>query len=220
MRMTPQDAVDRPVVTATVALILLLLGSVVVYADDDSARINRKSTADDIHDAALHVPVAAASVPTFTALPCRTITSWSDLTSAMDETAVAHSARALHVEDANGEKDEMDRHLSPSPSQPPVLFLCPFDIVHDGTDNDGYDIITPNLTVVCWKNANGGSDDDDDDDDDEDEECTITGTARHFNIAADNVNLAGIRIKGSRNGAVAVKDGVQGTTFVGGEFLE
>ena len=218
--MTPQDAVDRPVVTATVALILLLLGSVVVYADDDSARINRKSTADDIHDAALHVPVAAASVPTFTALSCRTITSWSDLTSAMDETAVAHSARALHVQDANGEIDEMDRHPSPSPSQPPVLFLCPFDIVHDGTDNDGYDIITPNLTVVCWKNANGGSDDDDDDDDDEDEECTITGTARHFNIAADNVNLAGIRIKGSRNGAVAVKDGVQGTTFVRGEFLE
>ena len=213
MRMTPQDAVDRPVVTATVALILLLLGSVVVDANDDSAHINRKSTADDLeflHAAALHVPVAAALVPTFTALSCHTITSWSDLTSAMDETAVAHSAQ--HVEEANGQNDETDRHPSPSPPQPPVLFLCPFDIVHDGTDSDGYDIITPNLTVVCWKNANGGGGDDD--------ECTITGTARHFNIAADNVNLAGIGIKGSRNGAVAVKDGIQGTTFVGGQFLE
>lgn len=50
--MTPQDAVDRPVVTATVALTLLLLGSVVAYANDEieavPTRTRSNGTADEL----------------------------------------------------------------------------------------------------------------------------------------------------------------------------
>lgn len=219
--MTPQDAVDRPVVTATAALTLLLLGSVVAYANDEietvPTRTRSNGTADelgsssDTSSAGLHVPMAAMSAPTTATLPCHTVTSWSDLAAAIDATAVAAAEQIARYENAQDENDQVDHPPSLRPPQPPVLLLCPFDILHDGADDDGYDITTPDLTVVCWRGALGSSNDD---------ACTISGTARHFNIAADNVNLAGIRIKGSRNGAVVVNDGVQGATFVGSEFLE
>ena len=218
--MTPQDAVDRPVVTATVALTLLLLGSVVAYANDEieavPTRTRTNGTADELGGssstgAGLHVPVAAMSAPTTATLPCHAVTSWSDLAAAIDATAVEAAEQIARYENAQDENNHMDHPPSLRPPQPPVLLLCPFDIVHDGADDDGYDITTPDLTMVCWKGALGGSDDD---------ACTISGTARHFNIAADNVNLAGISIKGSRNGAIIVSDRVQGTTFVGNEFVE
>ena len=142
---------------------------------------------------------------------CTTITDWQSLRTAIDATAVAAAEQIARYENAQDENDQIDHPPSLRLPQPQVLLLCPFDIVHDGADGDGYDITTPDLTVACWKGALGGSNDD---------ACTITGTARHFNIAADNVNLAGISIKGSRNGAVVVNDGVQGTTFVGSEFVE
>lgn len=204
--MTPQDAIDRPVVTVTVALTLLLLGSVVVaYGTADE--LGSSSSAG----AGLNVPVAAMSAPTAATLPCTTITDWQSLRTAIDATAVAAAEQIARYENAQDENDHMDHPPSLRLPQPQVLLLCPFDIVHDGTDGDGYEVTTPDLTVACWKGALGGSNDD---------ACTITGTARHFNIAADNVNLAGISIKGSRNGAVVVNDGVQGTTFVGSEFVE
>jgi hypothetical protein len=218
--MTPQDAVDRPVVTATVALTLLLLGSVVAYANDEieavPTRTRSNGTADELGGsssagAGLHVPMAVMSAPTTATLLCHTVTSWSDLTAAIDATAVAAAEQIARYENAQDENDQVDHPPPLRPPQPPVLLLCPFDIVHDGADDDGHDITTPDLTVVCWKSALGGGDDD---------ACTITGTARHFNIAAANVNLAGISIKGSRSGAVVVNDGVQGATFVGSEFLE
>ena len=216
--MTPQDAVDRPVVTATVALMLLLLGSVVAYANDEIEAVPTRTHANGTDDnlkgsasAGLHVPVAAMSAPTIAALPCHTVTTWSDLTAAIDATAVAAAEQRARYENALDVNDGIDRPLSLRPPQTPVLLLCPFDITHDGADDDGYYITTSDLTVVCWKSALGDSDD---------EACTIAGTARHFNIAADNVNIAGISFKGSRNGAVVVNDGVQGATFVGSEFVE
>ena len=204
--MTPQDAIDRPVVTVTVALTLLLLGSVVVaYGTADE--LGSSSSAG----AGLNVPVAAMSAPTAATLPCTTITDWQSLRTAIDATAVAAAEQIARYENAQDENDHMDHPPSLRLPQPQVLLLCPFDIVHDGADDDGYDITTSDLTVVCWKSALGDSDD---------EACTIAGTARHFNIAADNVNIAGISFKGSRNGAVVVNDGVQGATFVGSEFVE
>ena len=192
--MTPRDAVDRPLVTATVALMIrLLLGSAVAYM---------------YANAGLYVPVAAMSDPAIAALPCTTIKSWSDLASAFDAVAAERNAQYENAEDEA--YDEVG-HPPSRPPQPPVVLLCPFDIIHDGTNYDGYDITTPDLTVVCWKNALGSGGDD---------ACTITGTARHFNIATNNVNLSGIRFRGSRNGAVVVNGGVEGATFVGSEFLE
>ncbi len=85
----------------------------------------------------------------------------------------------------------------------PILVLCPFEVIHDGNEDSGYDITTPNLSIYCAvSNSIDNS------------KCEIRGNARHFNVLANRVTLKGIDFNGSQYGAVSVSKNAKWTSFI------
>ena len=127
---------------------------------------------------------------------CTTVTEWSDLIDAFE---------AL-------DEDQQ------------TLLLCPFDIEHNGNEQDAFDLYTEGLTVVCDEGSDHATDDMTTPVDNsgsramESTRCTIRGNARHLHIMADTINLVGITFVGSQYGAVAVGNNVSGTTFYNCNF--
>ena len=85
----------------------------------------------------------------------------------------------------------------------PILVLCPFVVIHEGNEDSGFDMTTPNLSIYCAVSSS-----------EDNSKCEIRGSARHFNILADRVTLKGITFYGSQYGAVSVTKNTKWTSFI------
>ena len=166
-----------------------------------------------VHAAATLLLTALSNSPVASAMKvtsCRTITSWSEFTEALD---------------------------SPDESGNVVNF-CPFDIAHNGDDTDGYDVTTDYLRVSCdkktgtagdaieqvvdkpWLNNNRVAYTADAISGQDPPKCIIRGTARHLNINSKAFTMIGFDMYGSTSSAIHIAKKAKMTTLTELAFVE
>ena len=123
-----------------------------------------------------------------------------------------------------------------------VLHFCPFDITHDGDENDGYDLMSDFLHLGCDKKTGTAGDAVEQINDgnrrrtgatlstnyqrqpissqEDTPKCIIRGTARHFNVRNKGLTMIGFDFYDSEHTAVHVSDDADMTTFLHLAFVD
>ena len=123
-----------------------------------------------------------------------------------------------------------------------VLHFCPFDITHDGDENDGYDLMSDFLHLGCDKKTGTAGDAVEQINDgnrrrtgatlstnyqrqpissqEHTPKCIIRGTARHFNVRNKGLTMIGFDFYDSEHTAVHVSDDADMTTFLHLAFVD
>eukprot|EP00816_Leptocylindrus_hargravesii_P012265 CAMPEP_0196805694 /NCGR_PEP_ID=MMETSP1362-20130617/5512_1 /TAXON_ID=163516 /ORGANISM="Leptocylindrus danicus, Strain CCMP1856" /LENGTH=649 /DNA_ID=CAMNT_0042178781 /DNA_START=55 /DNA_END=2004 /DNA_ORIENTATION=+ len=140
---------------------------------------------------------------------CRTISSWEEFTEALD------------TPDESGN----------------VVNFCPFDITHNGDEDDGYDVTTDYLRVSCDKKTGTAGDaveqvtanawgrrkmafSNEPISGEDPPKCIIRGTARHLNVNSKAMTMIGFDMYGSANSAIRIEAGASMTTLTEMAFVE